>query len=191
MQGLRVCARLASKLPLRQQGRLLSSSSAATKPSIQVQQERDRQDLNDFFPELMENFREILEPIKIPYETEWLVKAMEYNGRFLRWPGILNTYNTMRVLSPESSPDYLRKAKLLAWAVEIAHIVFLVTDDIADDGNMRWGKPVWWKLPEVGLNCVNDAFLMEGVMYQILKREFGDNRHYVQLFELFTHVRRR
>ncbi|KAJ1526529.1 hypothetical protein ONE63_008117 [Megalurothrips usitatus] len=57
-------------------------------------------------------------------------------------------------------------------------------DDITDSGNRRWGRKVWWRLPEVGLNAVNDASILEHMGYQILKQEFQDNPNFVELMDL-------
>lgn len=40
----------------------------------------------------------------------------------------------------------------------------------------------------IGLDAINDAFLMEGSIYRLLRRHCRDQPYYVHLLELFTEV---
>lgn len=41
----------------------------------------------------------------------------------------------------------------------------------------------------IGLDAINDAFLLEGAIYRILRRHCRGQPYYVHLLELFTEVR--
>lgn len=59
------------------------------------------------------------------------------------------------------------------------------------DGSItRRGQPCWYKLPEVQLIAINDSFILESIVYKILKRYFGSEPYYLDLLELFIEVTR-
>lgn len=57
-----------------------------------------------------------------------------------------------------------------------------------DNSSTRRGQTCWYKLPEVGLIAVNDAFMIEGAIYYLLKKYFRQHSCYVPLLELFHEV---
>ncbi|CAB1334549.1 unnamed protein product [Coregonus sp. 'balchen'] len=50
----------------------------------------------------------------------------------------------------------------------------------------RRGQPCWYKRERVGLDAINDAFLLEGAIYRLLRRHCRAQPYYVHLLELFT-----
>ncbi|KFP02776.1 Farnesyl pyrophosphate synthase, partial [Calypte anna] len=62
---------------------------------------------------------------------------------------------------------------------------FLVADDIMDASLTRRGQPCWYKREGVGLDAINDAFLLESSVYRLLKKYCGERPFYLQLLELF------
>lgn len=52
----------------------------------------------------------------------------------------------------------------------------------------RRGQPCWYKVNGVGNIAINDAFLLEGAIYQLLKLHFRQELYYVRLLELFHEV---
>uniref|UniRef100_A0A672LJ12 Farnesyl pyrophosphate synthase n=1 Tax=Sinocyclocheilus grahami TaxID=75366 RepID=A0A672LJ12_SINGR len=52
----------------------------------------------------------------------------------------------------------------------------------------RRGQPCWYKKEGIGLDAINDAFLLEGVIYRLLRRHCRGQRYYIHLLELFTEV---
>jgi farnesyl diphosphate synthase len=88
---------------------------------------------------------------------------------------------------------------------------FLVSDDIMDGSKTRRGQPCWYKVVRfvgrdggdemaltpscdpftqegVGLVAINDAFILEAVIYKMLKSHFRKDACYVDLLELFHEV---
>lgn len=93
---------------------------------------------------------------------------------------------------------------------------FLVADDIMDASVTRRGQPCWYKkvtlipcltneiflglsvlfyLPcvfafqdGIGLDAINDSFLLEGSIYRLLRRHCRGQPYYIHLLELFTEV---
>lgn len=59
------------------------------------------------------------------------------------------------------------------------------------DGSItRRGQPCWYKLPEVQLVAINDSFILESIVFKILKRYFGAESYYLQLLDIFLEVTR-
>ena len=81
---------------------------------------------------------------------------------------------------------------------------FLISDDMMDSSITRRGQPCWYlapapraiadasitssnsyKHPLVGNVAINDAFLLEGAIYQLLKKHFRSDPCYLNILELF------
>ncbi len=87
-----------------------------------------------------------------------------------------------RALTPEEYKD----AAILGWQVEWLQAFFLVADDIMDGSVTRRGNPCWYKIHTVTQdNAINDALVLENMIYQTLRRHFKSHPCYVQLLELF------
>jgi farnesyl diphosphate synthase len=91
-----------------------------------------------------------------------------------------------RSLAPDSD-DYFRAATL-GWLIEMLQAYFLVSDDIMDSSITRRGQPCWYRLPEVGMVAINDAFMLESSIYLILKKWYRQHPSYIDLVELFHEV---
>ena len=79
-----------------------------------------------------------------------------------------------------------KDAAILGWQVEWLQAFFLVADDIMDGSVTRRGSPCWYKCPAVTQdNAINDALILENMIYQTLRRHFRTRPFYVQLLELF------
>lgn len=61
----------------------------------------------------------------------------------------------------------------------------LMADDIMDKSSTRRGQPSWYKQPHVQTIAVNDAFLIETLVYRVLKRYFRREAYYMELVDLF------
>src|ERR1700710_476464 len=77
------------------------------------------------------------------------------------------------------------KSAALGWMVELLQAYFLVADDIMDDSKTRRGSPCWFRMPNVGMIAINDAFMLEMSIYILLKKHFRSEKSYVDLIELF------
>mmetsp|Transcript_17559 Transcript_17559/g.26212 ORF Transcript_17559/g.26212 Transcript_17559/m.26212 type:complete len:361 (+) Transcript_17559:99-1181(+) len=79
-----------------------------------------------------------------------------------------------------------KDAAILGWQVEWLQAFFLVADDIMDASITRRGSPCWYKKPNVTQdNAINDALILENMIYQTLRRHFKKHPSYVQILELF------
>jgi hypothetical protein len=64
-----------------------------------------------------------------------------------------------------------------------------VADDIMDESITRRGQPCWYRKPNVKMIAINDAFLLEAFVFQILKKHFRSEPFYLDLVETFHDVR--
>jgi len=58
-----------------------------------------------------------------------------------------------------------------------------------DQSITRRGRPCWYRVEGVGNIAINDAFMLEGAIYHLLKKHFREELYYVDLLELFHDVR--
>ncbi|XP_032374811.1 farnesyl pyrophosphate synthase isoform X1 [Etheostoma spectabile] len=102
----------------------------------------------------------------------------------------LSVIGTLRELLPPSqlTQDTVQRALLVGWCIELLQAFFLVADDIMDGSVTRRGQPCWYKKDGIGLDAINDSFLLEGSIYRLLRRHCRDQPYYVRLLELFTEV---
>lgn len=77
------------------------------------------------------------------------------------------------------------EAATLGWMTELLQAFFLVSDDIMDGSITRRGKPCWYRMDGVGMVAINDAFMLESVIYTLLKKFFRSHPAYIDLVELF------
>ncbi|XP_054477833.1 farnesyl pyrophosphate synthase isoform X1 [Anoplopoma fimbria] len=91
------------------------------------------------------------------------------------------------LLAPtQLTQDTVRRALLVGWCIELLQGFFLVADDIMDGSVTRRGQPCWYKKDGIGLDAINDSFLLEAAIYRLLRRHCRDQPYYVHLLELFT-----
>ncbi|XP_029360453.1 farnesyl pyrophosphate synthase isoform X2 [Echeneis naucrates] len=100
----------------------------------------------------------------------------------------LSVIGSLRELVPPTqlSQDTVQRALLVGWCIELLQAFFLVADDIMDASVTRRGQPCWYKKDEIGLDAINDSFLLEASIYRLLRRHCRDQPYYVHLLELFT-----
>jgi len=123
-----------------------------------------------------------------PDEVAWLRKVLEYNvcgGKMNRGLMVVETGAILFAAKgrPATNDDLCRFA-VLGWVIEMLQAWLLVADDMMDSSLTRRGRPCWYKVPGVGPVALNDAFLIEMVMFKCLKRHFGDRPEYHQLVDL-------
>ncbi|KAJ3852783.1 farnesyl-diphosphate synthase [Lentinula lateritia] len=120
---------------------------------------------------------------------EWYSENLHYNvpgGKLNRGMSVVDTVEILKG-RPLTDEEYLQVA-VLGWGVELLQAFFLVTDDLMDSSITRRGQPCWYRVPKIGLVAVNDAFMLEGAIYHLLKCHFKKEPYYVDLLELFHEI---
>ncbi|XP_046870438.1 farnesyl pyrophosphate synthase [Hypomesus transpacificus] len=99
----------------------------------------------------------------------------------------LSVIGSLRELVPPSelTHDTVQRALLIGWCIELLQAFFLVADDIMDASVTRRGQPCWYKRDGVGLDAINDSYLLEGAIYRLLRRHCRGQPYYLHLLELF------
>ena len=54
-----------------------------------------------------------------------------------------------------------------------------------DQSITRRGQPCWYRVEGVNLLAINDAYLLEGSIYYLLKKHFRSEPYYVYLLDVF------
>jgi farnesyl diphosphate synthase len=57
-----------------------------------------------------------------------------------------------------------------------------------DQSFTRRGQPCWYRVEGIGAIAINDAFMLEGAIYDILKAHFRHEPFYADLLEVFHTV---
>ncbi|KAJ1981427.1 Farnesyl pyrophosphate synthetase [Dimargaris xerosporica] len=150
----------------------------------------------DFFPQLVDDLVGDLETLNALPETKaWVRRAVEYNvngGKMNRGLSVVDALAVLRrqqtgQATPLSAED-TKRATILGWCIELLQAFFLISDDIMDSSVTRRGQPCWYRQPAVGMIAINDAFIIEMMIYRILKRYFRQDPFYVDLVELVQDV---
>ncbi|KAI5618320.1 farnesyl pyrophosphate synthase [Silurus asotus] len=117
-----------------------------------------------------------------------LREVLRYNATGGKRNRGLSVIGSLRELIPPSklSPEDVENALLVGWCIELLQAFFLVADDIMDASSTRRGQPCWYKKEGIGLDAINDAFLLEGSIYRLLRKHCRGQPYYVHLLELFT-----
>merc|ERR1719203_1098465 len=82
------------------------------------------------------------------------------------------------------SNDVVVRLAILGWCIEWLQGWLLVADDIMDDSKTRRGQICWYLREDVQKIALNDAFLLEMIVFKVLKRHFGAEAYYGQLVDL-------
>ncbi|KAI9664178.1 MAG: Farnesyl pyrophosphate synthetase [Alyxoria varia] len=151
-------------------------------------------DFETVFPSLIEDLSEHCRQHNLPTNSlDWFQKSLKYNtlggkcNRGLSVPDSISLLLSDPTLTIPSHPSFA-PAATLGWLVELLQAFFLVSDDIMDHSQTRRGQPCWYLQPHVGMIAINDAFMLEGGIYVILKNKFRGHPSYAELLELFHDV---
>ncbi|KAJ8681543.1 hypothetical protein QAD02_017335 [Eretmocerus hayati] len=138
------------------------------------------------WPDVVRDLTEAGRHLDVPEATKRLAKVLQYNvpsGKKNRALALVYSY---RKLAPDNlTEENVRMARILGWCVEMFQAYFLVLDDIMDHSETRRGQPCWYLRDNVGLAAINDGILLEQAGYQLLRKHFRDNPHYLKLVETF------
>ncbi|XP_056408708.1 farnesyl pyrophosphate synthase [Hyla sarda] len=114
-------------------------------------------------------------------------QVLEYNapgGKCNRGMTVLASFREL--VGPELQKDgNLQRALAVGWCVELLQAFFLVADDIMDNSVTRRGQPCWYKKAGIGLDAINDSFLLESCIYRVLRKYCRRQPYYLHLLELF------
>ncbi|KAI9886997.1 MAG: Farnesyl pyrophosphate synthetase [Watsoniomyces obsoletus] len=150
-----------------------------------------RAEFEEVFPKLVEDLINHAKQYGMPSDAlEWYRKNLTHNtigGKYNRGMTVVDT--AISLLSPATlNPEDRFLATTLGWCTELLQAFFLVSDDIMDSSVTRRGHPCWYRMPQVGMIAINDAFMLESSIFILLKRHFRSRKCYLDLLELFHEV---
>jgi farnesyl diphosphate synthase len=141
-------------------------------------------------PLLVEEALSELPDVEMPsMEVKWVRDMLEYNvvgGKMNR--GLMVVASGVEVAKSRGKivdNDLLNKLAVLGWCVEWMQAWLLVADDIMDESLTRRGQKCWYKHDHVKMIAINDAFMIEMLVFRTLKRHFHMEPFYLQLVDLF------
>ncbi|CAN8071020.1 unnamed protein product [Agarophyton chilense] len=122
-----------------------------------------------------------------PDALKYIERNVMYNvphGKLNRGMAVLQCY---RAFQPHQqlTEQEINRINTLGWCVEFLQAFFLVADDIMDDSITRRGQPCFFRVPGIGMNAINDAMILEMMIYRILDIHFRDHPQYLHLIQLF------
>ncbi|KAM4755607.1 farnesyl pyrophosphate synthase isoform 2-T2 [Cyanocitta cristata] len=151
----------------------------------------ERQEFAAFFPQIVRDLTEDrLGHPEVGDAVARLKQVLEYNvpgGKGNRGLTVVAAFR--KLAGPaQQDPESLRCALAVGWCIELFQAFFLVADDIMDASLTRRGQLCWYKKEGIGLDAINDAFLLESSVYRLLKQYCGKQPYYLHLVELFLQI---
>lgn len=123
-----------------------------------------------------------------PDEVAWIRNVLDYNvigGKMNR--GLMVVESGVLLFESQgtnATNDDLCRFAVLGWVIEMLQAWLLIADDIMDSSVTRRGRPCWYKVDGLGSAAINDAFLVEMILFKALRRHFGDRPEYSKLVDL-------
>lgn len=168
-----------------------TTSTAAT----HVKGDMTKASFKTLFPELVDALmQDIQTNFDLPATAHIHVRrSLEYNvphGKNNRGLAVFQCYKAFhegfsKTAKVPITPEQERSANILGWCVELLQGFFLVADDIMDGSVTRRGQLCFYRLPEIGLNAINDSLVLELTVYRVLRLYFRSSPIYMDLVELF------
>ncbi|XP_069688514.1 farnesyl pyrophosphate synthase-like [Periplaneta americana] len=159
-------------------------------PSATVMNESERK-------EFMVVFEDILGDMVIKQDDQYtsdvvdrfqkIVKYTIPGQKFTRAAALMKAYRTL-ASEQERTPENIRLSIIMALCVQMMESSFQIIDDIMVGSTMKKTRPPWCCFSNIGEAAVYDADLVEGGVYEILKKYFSDKPYYLDTIELFHDV---
>ncbi|XP_078391874.1 farnesyl pyrophosphate synthase isoform X2 [Cetorhinus maximus] len=158
--------------------------SVEKKPQIKA----DMREFDRMFTQIVETLtEEDLHHPEIGDAIKRLREVLEYNvpgGKRNRGLSVIASFRELS--SPkQQTEENLKTALIIGWCVELLQAFFLVADDIMDQSVTRRGQACWYRREGVGLDAINDSYLLEATVYQLLRKYTKGQGYYLNLLELF------
>ncbi|KAH9021197.1 farnesyl diphosphate synthase [Lactarius pseudohatsudake] len=136
--------------------------------------------------DLLDNFRKHNMPEGV---IEYCLHSMDYNvpgGKLNRGLSVVDSVAILK--GRELTDEEYFKAAVLGWTVEWMQAYFLVADDIMDSSITRRGHPCWYLLEGIGSKVINEVRIMEGAIFQLIRKHFRTEPFYVDIIDLLHEV---
>lgn len=130
------------------------------------------------------NFKEV------PEAETWLRRVLQENVSSRKLELGTRALKAYRHLTKDQNRSTERDMEIyvIAWALEILEEAFLIVVDIMEDNKRRDGHECWYLNEEVGMISINDAFLLENLVYQALYVFFNEKEDYDAYLKILNTV---
>jgi len=159
--------------------------------------EEEKKEFTSIYNSLYNEVMRDLPKMGLPnHAKEWIKELMNYNvvgGKMNRGLTVLHSVELLSEGRDLSRSDVF-KAHILGWCIELLQAFFLVADDIMDQSITRRGQPCWYQKPhpmgtspneKIGNIAINDSFILEALIYKIIRKYFSNEPYYGELLNLF------
>lgn len=85
---------------------------------------------------------------------------------------VTTTRDLCTELKQPFSNQRIRESMVLGWCLEVLQACFLVADDLMDASVTRRGQPCWYKREDVQMDAVNDALIVESLIFFLIEEHF-------------------
>ncbi|XP_067878687.1 farnesyl pyrophosphate synthase isoform X2 [Heterodontus francisci] len=154
------------------------------KPQIKA----DVKEFDRVFTQVVEDLtQEDLHHPEIGDAIKRLREVVEYNapgGKRNRGLSVIASFRELASPKQQTEENF-KMALIIGWCVELFQAFFLVADDIMDQSVTRRGQVCWYRKEGVGLDAINDSYLLEATVYQLLRKYTRGQPYYLNLLELF------
>lgn len=183
-----------ASFPATEQDRTNNNTATATKVGVEYPTYDYDKDPKGSFMKICDMLvKEVIETLPKNYdlpqrEADHLQRMLEYNvkgGKMNR--GLMVVESGVLLFGGSKNVDNTTLCRLavLGWAIEWLQAWLLVADDIMDSSVTRRGQPCWYKKISPWYIAINDAFTIEALVFQILKKHFAyDANILLQLWDL-------
>ncbi|XP_072917305.1 farnesyl pyrophosphate synthase [Hemitrygon akajei] len=148
----------------------------------------DSEDFDRIFNQVVDDLtQEDLKHPEIGDAIKRLKEVVEYNapgGKRNRGLSVIASFRELAAPHQQTEENF-RLALIVGWCVELLQAFFLVADDIMDNSVTRRGQVCWYRKEGVGLDAINDSYLLEAAVYRLLRRYLRSHTCYIHLLELF------
>ncbi|XP_013108310.2 farnesyl pyrophosphate synthase [Stomoxys calcitrans] len=153
-------------------------------------EEKDEYEAKRYAEYLYEAKDDIVKKYNLHEIEERLTEALNYNllhGELMGLKMLLPAYKEL-VKQKDLQEHQLKSVHILGWCVELMIRTFMINDDIMDKSTMRYGRPCWYTMENIGMSAVNDCIIFENLCYHLLAKHFRNTEFYVDMMEMFHEV---
>ncbi|CAH1104917.1 unnamed protein product [Psylliodes chrysocephalus] len=122
------------------------------------------------FPELKERYAKLLNYTCV-LDDKYLSTGVSFLHAY-------KSFQKPNLLTEEN----LKKACILAWCLRLLETSVIMDDDIIDNSKLRYNKPTWYNLPDVGIKkAICDASFLETSVSYLLLNHFSSHPQYFNI----------
>ncbi|CAG9840551.1 unnamed protein product [Diabrotica balteata] len=95
-------------------------------------------------------------------------------------PSATTTIHAYKHFNKDYTEDDLMKAGILGWCFKLQDVHLVIVDDLMDESEMRYSKPVWYR--QVGVKqAIIDCLIFEASATYLVLKYFSDHKYFPQI----------